>query len=477
MNPNLNVIIGGRGAGKSTVVESLRYALNLEPIGEEARKAHEGIVREVLQGGTKVSLRVCCYRPARLEYLIERTVANPPVVRDGSGQVSNLLPEGILPHVEVYGQHEISELTRSRERLTRLLDRFVERDPSLPGRKADVLRELKNTRRAILDVRAELDQIEERLAALPGLEETLERFREAGLEERLHERSLLVREERVLDSVPERMGAFREFLETLQGELPIDRVFLSAKALDELPGKDILTGADEVLERLSNDLEQVARQIGEALKQADEGVAGVRSRWNERKRDVQAAYEKILRELQRSAVDGEEFIRLRGEIEALRPLRERRTLLRRLENEHLTLRRSLLVDWEDVKAEEFRHLDRAAQEVSRKLKGRVKVEVTMAGNREPLFDMLKEEIGGRLSEAIEALTSAKDLSLPGLVAGCREGPEAVQEIYGVPPAQARRLAEAPPGVLMRIEELELQATTAIQLNTASSGESPLWQTP
>ena len=35
----------------------------------------------------------------------------------------------------------------------------------------------------------ELRQIEERLAALPGLEETLERFREAGLEDRLRDYS------------------------------------------------------------------------------------------------------------------------------------------------------------------------------------------------------------------------------------------------------------------------------------------------
>ena len=476
LNPNLNVLIGGRGAGKSTIVESLRYVLGLDPIGEEARKAHEGIVHQVLRGGTKVSLRARCYHPARREYLIERTVANPPVVRDESGRVSNLLPEEVLPRVEVYGQHEISELSRSRERLTRLLDRFVERDPSLARRKADALRDLERTRRSILEVGEELDQGEERLAALPGLEETLERFRDAGLEERLRERSLLVREERVLDSVPERVRTFRECLETLHGELPIDRVFLSAKALEELPGKDILTDVNEVLERLSRDLEQAARRIDETLTRADEGLAGVRSRWNERKREVEAAYQKILRELQQSAVDGEEFIRLRREIEALRPLRERRTLLRRLENEHLTLRRSLLADWEDVKAEEFRNLDRAAKAVNTELKGRVQVEVTAAGNREPLFDMLKEEIGGRLSESIGALTEARDLSLPELVGSCREGPEAVQKIYAVPPVQARRLAEAPPEVLMRIEELDLQATTAIQLNTASSGEPPSWQT-
>jgi hypothetical protein len=474
-NPNLDVLVGGRGTGKSTVVESLRYVLGLDPIGEEARKAHEGIVRHVLRSGTKISLLARSYRPAKREYRIERTIPNPPVVRDESGQVSNLLPEEVLPRVEVYGQHEISELTRSREKLTRLLDRFVEREESLGRRKGDLRRELEKTRRSILDVRAELQQIEERLAALPGLEETLKRFQEAGLEDRLREQSLLVREERVLQSIPERLQAFHECLESLRRELPIDRVFLSPKALEDLPGKEILAAANDVLERLSRDLEQVARQLEEALKRAEEGIGGVRARWDERKREVHAAYEKILRELQKSAVDGEEFIRLRRQIEGLRPLRERQALLRRLEKEHLERRRALLTEWEDLKGEEFRLLDRAAKKVSKKLRDRVQVEVTAAGDREPLFRVLRDEIGGRLSEAIDTLAKARDFSLPSFVDSCRKGAEAVQKTHAITPAQAERLAKAPAEVLMRVEELELPPTTAIRLNTAPSGEPPSWQ--
>ena len=36
-----------------------------------------------------------CYRPATREYLIERTVPNPPVIRDDNGLVSSLLPRDI----------------------------------------------------------------------------------------------------------------------------------------------------------------------------------------------------------------------------------------------------------------------------------------------------------------------------------------------------------------------------------------------
>ena len=217
-NPNLNVLVGGRGAGKSTVIESLRYVLNLEPIGEDAHKAHTGMVRNVIRSGTKITLRARAYRPAKREYVIERTVPNPPVVREENGQISKLLPRDVLPRIEIYGQHEISELAKSAEKRTLLLDRFVQHDESLNRRKDSVRRSLEQTRRSIADARSELRQIDDQMAMLPGLEETLVRYQEAGLEDRLREQSLLVREERLLDSIPERVSAFRECLDTLRPE-------------------------------------------------------------------------------------------------------------------------------------------------------------------------------------------------------------------------------------------------------------------
>ena len=471
-NPNLNVLVGGRGAGKSTVIESLRYVLGVVPVGEDARRAHEGIVRQVLRSGTKISLCVRSHRPAKRAYQIERTIPNPPVVRDENDRISNLSPSEILPGVEVYGQHEISELAKSPEKLTHLLDRFIDRDADLARRKVDLRRELERVRRAALDVRAEREQIDEQLSTLPGLEETLKQFQEAGLEDRLREQSLLVREERVLDSIPERLKTFFECLDMLRQELPIDRVFLSPRALKDLPGKNILAGTDEILARLSGDLEHVVRQLEAALKRADEEIAAVRSRWDKRKHEVDAAYQKILRELQKSAGDGEAFIRLRREIERLRPLRERRSLLQRLEGEYATQRHALLVEWEDVKTEEFRLLDRAAKKVSKKLRGHIRVEVTAAGDREPLFHLLRDQIGGRLSEAIDVIAEMESFSLSQFVESCRAG--TVRDAYTIPPSQAQRLVEAPADVLMQIEELDLPPITTIQLNTAHAGGPPVW---
>ena len=86
-NENLNVLVGGRGTGKSTMIESIRYALGLDPLGEEAQKAHEGVIRHVLQSGTKVSLLVRSHKPSERCYTIERSVPNPPVVKNEVGEV------------------------------------------------------------------------------------------------------------------------------------------------------------------------------------------------------------------------------------------------------------------------------------------------------------------------------------------------------------------------------------------------------
>ena len=291
-NENLNVLVGGRGTGKSTMIESIRYALGLDPLGDEARKAHEGVIRHVLQAGTKVSLLVQSHKPSKRRYTIERSVPNPPVVKDEAGEVLTLSPREVMPGVDVFGQHEISELTKSSEKLTLLLERFVDRDPSLSGRKAKVHLELGRSRSRIVDVRREMKALDERLAALPGLEETQERFRQAGLEELLKEKSLLIREERLFSDLGERLEQYRTLRSELVDGLPVDTAFVSTKALEGLPNSDILVEFDKTLGNLSTRLTAISDQLADALTEADDAIGDIRTRWNERRQAIEETYEK-----------------------------------------------------------------------------------------------------------------------------------------------------------------------------------------
>lgn len=88
---------------------------------------------------------------------------------------------------------------------------------------------------------------------------------------------------------------------------------------------------------------------------------------------------------------------------------------------------------------------------------------------------MKEKVGGRLSEALETLRALDQLSLSELAAAGRAGKDALVAKYGLLPAQAEKLAQAPESVWMEVEELDLPATTTIELNTAPEGEDAVWQ--
>lgn len=474
-NENLNVLIGGRGTGKSTIVESVRYVLGMEPLGDEATKAHEGIVRNVLRAGTKVSLLIRTHRPTRYEYLVQRTVPNPPVVRTETGETSDLRPLDVVPGAEVYGQHEISELTKSPEKLTRLLDRFVLMDETASARRAEIRGELKRSRTRIVDIQSELADIGDQLAALPGLEERLKRFKAAGVQEQLKDRSLLVTEEQVLKTATDRLEPYARVASDLRKKLPVDASFASAEATKELPAAETLAGLASVLEALDADMDRAAASIEQALERARTGIETVTVEWAHRRDEVQRAYEKTLRTLQETKIEGAQFIKMRKQVEELRPLKERQSKLDQELKDLTAKRRELRTGWEDAKTEEFRRLDRAATKVSRKLSGRVRVRVAYGGDREPLAALLKRRVGGRLSETVEALSGKPALSLAELADAWRGGRSELEKKFGLPATQAERLVQAPPDALMEMEELELPPTTTIELNVGPDEQNPVWE--
>lgn len=474
-NENLNVLIGGRGTGKSTIVESLRCVLDLQPLGEESGKAHQGIVRNVLRDGTKVSLLLRSHHPTPAEYLIQRTIPNPPIVRTATG-TSDLRPSDIVPGIEVYGQHEISELTKSQDKLTRLLNRFMTPDTSASEERTQLRSELKRSRTKIVETQAELSDIEEKLLELPGLEEKLARFKDAGVEEQLRDRSHVVSEEQFLKTATSRIEPLTSTVTELGKKLPVDVSHFTSDTVKALPAAETLAALVPVIEQLNTDMAQALESMGAALQRATDGIEHVRAVWDVRREQVQSTYEETLRKLQQTKIEGAQFIKLRTQIEELRPLRDSKRELEDALRELLASRRDLLTKWEDSKAAEFRRLDRAATKVSKRLKGTVRARVTHAGNRQPLLSLIKSRVSGRTAESQEIFRKRAELSLTELADAVRGGADTLESKFWIPAAQAKNIADAGTSLAMEIEELELPPTTAIELNVGSSESDPAWQT-
>jgi phage shock protein A len=100
--------------------------------------------------------------------------------------------------------------------------------------------------------------------------------------------------------------------------VPIDTAFSSAKAVEGLPNAELLQQAEGILNRLTERLRLAAEQISGEIISTEQELLALRTTWNQRKASVEAHYESLLRELQKSKIDGEEFIRLKRQIEELR---------------------------------------------------------------------------------------------------------------------------------------------------------------
>jgi hypothetical protein len=122
---NLNAIIGGRGAGKSTMLETLRYCLEIIPKGKEAKSNHENIVRASLGDGGRILLLVQSQKQMNKRFIISRRYGEDAQVFSEDGKQSNLTPIDLFPGLEIYGQNEILEISRPDGDVVGLMRRFL----------------------------------------------------------------------------------------------------------------------------------------------------------------------------------------------------------------------------------------------------------------------------------------------------------------------------------------------------------------
>ena len=474
-NENLNVLVGGRGTGKSTVIESIRHVLALNPLGGEAKESHDGIVRRVLKSGTRTRLFITSHKPARRDYIVERVTPHPPVVLDADGNRLDMQPSDVVPGVEVYGQHEIAELARGPELLTRLLSRFLDPDLTSGDSKLELKQQLERNRSDILAALSDLEMVDAKLAKLPALEEKASRFKDAGLEERLAEQSALIKEEGVLKEATKQIDDLAKAVQKMRAALPLDRSFCDEGEVSDLPAARLFKKVDAVLLAVSDQLDGSVEGMESALATARTGLTDISKRWGTRKQEVTERYAKVLRELQNEGIDGEEFMRVGTQIQNLRPEKGRRAALKRQMSALRKARQAHVAQWSEVQGEEHRRLAKAASRVSKALKGKVRVQVRFAGNMTPLENLLREKLSGRLSETLDALRTVQELSTIDLAAALKAGPRQLEQRYGLPANQAARMCESGEELALMLEELELPATTEIELNVAADGQPESWQ--
>ncbi|MFK7803124.1 MAG: TrlF family AAA-like ATPase [Anaerolineae bacterium] len=467
LNQNLNTVIGGRGTGKSSLLEALRFVFDIEGKTAQTQAQSQQAVSVTLPAGARVK---AWYETADgMVFEIRREAGKEPIVLNAASgeqieiQPKNLIPDG-LP-LEIYGQKEVYEIANDIEFQLNLLDSYIaEPLREIRREESDLIRQLEANAQQILRLEDEIADQEQSLAELPAIELEIERLEKDATLDQLQRKKGLEQEKGVLGQLETAVEEKIEGIEQLksivsqkQSNDPAARFKISAASLSKI---------DELIE---SSIAQLKQQIAEAWAQS----AVERSAW-------QADYD-------HSEQEYRELLERHGDslsIERYFELQEKQTALGTLANEQIDQKKSLdlyqtdrkvllskLGDLRQVKLFELRQ--QKAADLNELLRGTVQVQLTRDGNqikyREFLTDLFKRHNARVNKKVIDSIIATGKSPLVLAEAIRAEGsmpnePDSLLESeFGVSEAYRKRLSQMDEAGIFELELFDIPDRPDIQL--------------
>ena len=178
----LNCLIGGRGAGKTTVLEFLRFGLGLMPDAKanpHRHRAIEGLVKANLGNGR---ISITLLTKAEMSYTAGRSATEAIQVLNEMGTaVPVSLDRDQIFGADVFSQNEIEEIALSPAAQLELLDTFQEQEAVEIARNLEHLqRQLDQSGRDLSRLDEEIDDLRGKASELAGIEERLKGLAEVA---------------------------------------------------------------------------------------------------------------------------------------------------------------------------------------------------------------------------------------------------------------------------------------------------------
>ena len=459
LNNGLNVLIGGRGAGKSLLIESIRYVMGHDAKGSHAKANHTALVRNVLGPHTKVSLLLREAAPSAGWYVVERTGSATPLVRGSDGAVRpGVHPSALIDGLEIYGQHELSELTRDKELLAGLLGRYLNEEPSVVASRAKTKRDLVVSREEIAKRARELDRLTEDVGGLENLKHKKAQMDGLGAQEKLAEKVTFHKE---LAAAEARCDAVSALVDRAR-QLQFDIADLPSRHPDAV-GADLIARVSKAGAERATALLQT---LEDAVQEAESAIAAL----DARRLEIAERLRPIQEELKRQGIDVAAYEQVATDIVALEAKAEKLAEERVKLLETRTARAALLNERDEQVSTFYTTSQRAAKAAGRALDGRVRVTIAESRDLSPLEALLKRYVSGAgPSNAIDRLSEGDAIAFRAFADAIRRGEDALRTDFGIAEAASRNIAATGEALALEVEELSLPPAAEIALNVSDDG--------
>lgn len=473
LSPHLNSFIGGRGTGKSTLIELIRYAIELEPKSKGSRKSLDSLINSNLGiDKGRIEITVSSNKQHGKQYKIIKRYGDPVVITDLDGEVSNLTIEDILPNTEIYGQNEMIEITEDDNAKVQILDRFLPNQENSLIKRNEILKKLEQNRVNIVNELTEMDDLEQQVQKLPGLLEKKKAFAELGLTEKLSDLEKISKEEGFFSMLTKDLNKDINNLDEI--DLPIQ-----VENLNEWLHKDLLLSAEKIVNKLNLEINRLNIRYKEIIEQAIKDIEDVKSEWKLNKDNVDKEIDKLIKDLPEihgTTGNGiaEEYKKVLNDITRISPMEKELTKKQSSLDESYSERKSLLELLRSNKDECEQELRKVIKKINkRSLNGKVKINLQPRNNRENLKKFFVV-FPGLAEKSLEWIDQVEDLSIPALSKDIDNGLENLYEkysVYGLTKSKAEIIVGMTDEQWLQLDEVELLDVIDIQLNIGVEKEN------
>lgn len=477
LSPNLNAIVGGRGTGKSTLIEALRFVLDRKPTDKDALRAHEGIIdANFALEKAGIAITLTSYRQNCERYVISRFFGQPAKVLDEAGNVLSLAPKDVLPDVEIYGQNELLAVVKDDGAKARLLGRFLPDDGENRNRIADLHNSLRKNREEIDAIESRIEKMAASLEQLPGLMDREKSYKKLALQAELEQVKLR-------EAKREYVTAARSSIEELTDAAHNFRGAVGAVELPELT-KDIPESSVKAFSESATAAHKRAiKAAADVITALEDNMAAFDSAKKVFEQGLQTEEEKFHKSIQNLPTSkGKSAIQLSGEyqkvsaaIAKLKPLSAQKIQQETRRVALLQARETLLENLQKARGIRWTELGQAVKKLNRRLEGQIRVSFEPGRNRKPLKDFLMEcDLDGVGEKRLAWIDACENLTVSELIGLIRQGEDALLEQFrslGMQKQVAEALTAMSGSDLRKLEEVELPERLELLLNVAPGAQS------
>lgn len=385
-SPDLNTIIGIRGSGKSSILEIIRYTLNI-PLGKVMDRDYKNsLIEFVLKSGGKVVIKVV--NQYGEEYRIEKIYGQKEDIYDKDNNRRDVTLDAVFKIPVYFGQKDLSnkDIDFEADLINKLIgSKLLNVKSRIESKKyevSNIITEIKKLHN-LKEIRIETETI------IKNAEHQLKLYKEKGVEEKLKQQSLFDSD---ITKITDSNRTISEYLQDIRNLIINYSSFFTLKLPESTVNKELFEEANALILKLSEEFTRL-KLVKDNTEKLHVQFKDVVKRIIDKQEGLKEEFARIKREIDIPSLNPDNFLKLNRQIETSKlKIKE----IEKSENKKEELKKNLsdkLTELNSLWLEEFRILEVEVKRIN-ETESKLEIEIKFKDRRDKFLSELKQLFKG-----------------------------------------------------------------------------------